>query len=126
MRALLLVGGLATGLSAMAQGRTLYLENCSACHGRQAAGDGPLGTVLRIPIPDLRRTARLAGGTFPADYVYQVIDGREMFPSHGDRYMPVWGSEFWLEAGADAQAEEVVAARIQALVDYLETIQLGE
>jgi len=125
-RATLVAVGLLLGSSAMAQGRVNYLENCSACHGRFAAGDGPLTGVLLVPVPDLRRLSAMSGGIFPADYVYQVIDGREQFLSHGDRFMPVWGSEFWLQEGADEQAEAAVGRRIQSLVDYLASIQLTE
>lgn len=126
MRAMLLVVGLLLGSSTMGQGRVDYLENCSACHGRFAAGDGPLTGVLLVPVPDLRRMSTLSGGSFPADYVYQVIDGRKQFLSHGDRFMPVWGSEFWLQEGADDEAEAAVRQRIQDLVDFLASIQLAE
>lgn len=68
----------------------------------------------------------MSGGSFPADYVYQVIDGRKQFLSHGDRFMPVWGSEFWLQEGADEAAEVAVRRRIQDLVAYLASIQLTE
>ncbi len=125
-RAAMLAFGLLVGTSVMAQGRVDYLENCSACHGRFAAGDGPLTGVLLVPVPDLRRLSTLSGGSFPADYVYQVIDGRKQFLSHGDRFMPVWGSEFWLQAGADEQAEAAVRKRILNLLDYLVSIQLTE
>lgn len=125
-RAVLVAVGLLLGSSAMAQGRVDYLENCSACHGRFAAGDGPLTGVLLVPVPDLRRLSILSGGSFPADYVYQVIDGRQQFLSHGDRFMPVWGSEFWLQEGADEQAEVAVRQRIQELVEFLASIQLPE
>jgi mono/diheme cytochrome c family protein len=126
MRTALVAVGLLLGTSVMAQGRVDYLENCSACHGRFAAGDGPLTGVLLVPVPDLRRISAMSNGIFPADYVYQVIDGREMFLSHGDRFMPVWGSEFWLQEGADEQAEAAVRQRILNLLDFLASIQLTE
>ena len=125
-RAALVAVGLLLGTSVMAQGRVDYLENCSACHGRFAAGDGPLTGVLLVPVPDLRRISAMSDGIFPADYVYQVIDGREQFLSHGDRFMPVWGSEFWLQEGGDEQAEAAVRQRILDLVDFLASIQLTE
>jgi mono/diheme cytochrome c family protein len=126
MRTALVAVGLLLGTSVMAQGRVDYLENCSACHGRFAAGDGPLTGVLLVPVPDLRRISAMSNGIFPADYVYQVIDGSEMFLSHGDRFMPVWGSEFWLQEGADEQAEAAVRQRILNLLDFLASIQLTE
>ena len=123
-RAALVAVGLLAGSSVMAQGRVDYLENCSACHGRFAAGDGPLTGVLLVPVPDLRRLSAMSGGVFPADYAYKVIDGREQFLSHGDRFMPVWGSEFWLQEGGDEQAETAVRQRILGLVEFLASIQL--
>jgi hypothetical protein len=37
--------------------------------------------------------------------------------------MPVWGVEFWLEAGADSQAEFATRAIVERLVGYLKTLQ---
>jgi hypothetical protein len=125
-RPLLVLGGLLLSATVMAQGRVIYLENCAACHGLYAAGDGPVAAVLVVPVPDLRRLSVHSAGTYPDQWVRRVIDGREQILSHGDRYMPVWGSEFWLREGGDEQAEQAVLARIQDLVDYLATIQLTD
>jgi hypothetical protein len=38
--------------------------------------------------------------------------------------MPVWGYEFWVEEGADPQAEENVEIIISNLIEYLESIQV--
>lgn len=118
--------GLVLSSAAMAQGRLLYLENCVACHGLYGGGDGPVAGVLKVGVPDLRYLSALAGGTYPDERVRRVIDGQEQILSHGDRYMPVWGSEFWLQEGADEQAEQAVGRRIQDLVDYLASIQLTD
>ena len=120
------LAGLVLSSVAMAQGRLLYLENCVACHGLYGGGDGPVGGVLKVGVPDLRYLSALAGGTYPDERVRRVIDGQEQILSHGDRYMPVWGSEFWLQEGADEQAEQAVGRRIQDLVDYLSSIQLTD
>lgn len=125
-RSLLVLGGLLLSAAAMAQGRVLYLENCAACHGFYGGGDGPVAPVLVVGVPDLRRLSVRSEGTYPDQWVRRVIDGREQIPSHGDRYMPVWGSEFWLREGGDEQAEQEVRRRIQDLVDYLATIQLTD
>lgn len=112
--------------SAMADGRVAYLQNCAACHGRFAGGDGPATAALAIPVPDLRRLASAYGGEFPGERVAQVIDGREVLAAHGDRSMPIWGTEFWLQEGCDNGAEEKVKLRVQELVDYLASIQVNE
>lgn len=112
--------------SVMADGRVAYLQNCAACHGRFAGGDGPATAALAIPVPDLRRLSSRHAGEFPAERVAQVIDGRETFAAHGDRTMPVWGTEFWLQEGCDNGAEQKAALRVRELVDYLASIQLPD
>ena len=124
----LLVGVLTLGPVAAQEmsysGMALYVENCSACHGVYGGGDGPVAGILAVSVPDLRLIAERAGGTFPRDRVYYTVDGRELgTPAHGDRRMPIWGKAFWLEEGADDQAETRVTARIEALVEFLVSIQ---
>jgi mono/diheme cytochrome c family protein len=124
--ALLVLAGLLLSSTAMAQGRLLYLENCVACHGLYGGGDGPVAGVLKVGVPDLRYLSALSGGSYPDERVRRVIDGQDQILSHGDRFMPVWGSEFWLQEGADEEAEEAVRRRIQDLVDYLASIQMTD
>ncbi len=105
------------------RGRRLYAENCAACHGPDARGDGLVARVLTTPVPDLTALAANNDGTFPRERVYRVIDGRKQLTAHGSRLMPVWGSEFWLDEGADERAEVMASERIHALIGYLQTIQ---
>lgn len=107
-------------------GRQLYASNCASCHGVYGGGDGPVAAVLKIPTSDLRYLAAANEGTFPEELVYKIIDGRELRVAHGKRQMPVWGEEFLAMEGFDPAAERRVRAKIQALVDHLESIQLGE
>jgi hypothetical protein len=107
-------------------GDHLYVANCSSCHGIFGEGDGPVSTVLSITMQDLRYLAARNGGAFPRELTAKIIDGRELRVAHGRREMPVWGEEFLLMEGFDAAAEERVSAKISALVDHLETIQLSE
>jgi len=37
--------------------------------------------------------------------------------------MPVWGYEFWVEEGADKEAEKRVEIIIANLIDYITAIQ---
>jgi hypothetical protein len=37
--------------------------------------------------------------------------------------MPVWGYEFWVEQGADSEAEFDTAEMVNRLVNYLASIQ---
>lgn len=111
-------------------GRAEYVENCAACHGMDARGDGPYAAFIMTAPPDLSRLAAENGGQFPFERVYRVIDGRADVPLHGSREMPVWGDEFNEDAkgrfqellGKDA-VENYITRRILALIRYLESIQ---
>jgi len=107
-------------------GSDLYVANCSSCHGAFGAGDGPAAGVFNITMQDLRYLAARNGGTFPHELVVKIVDGRELGVAHGRQQMPVWGEEFLLMEGFDTAAENRVSAKIDALVDHLETIQLSE
>lgn len=37
--------------------------------------------------------------------------------------MPVWGYEFWVEEGADVEAEAAVRTIVDQLIAYLRSIQ---
>lgn len=106
-------------------GQRLFIGYCASCHGSDAKGDGVVAAVLEIPVPDLTRLSVGNGGAFPADQVYETIDGRAEVIAHGPRDMPVWGLEFSWEEGEDEMAEQNVRRRIEALVKYLRSIQVG-
>ena len=63
--AALLLAGLALPGAALAgdaaNGKTLYLQNCSSCHGDTGAGDGPTGAALPVKPRDF------GTGTFKFD-----------------------------------------------------------
>ena len=104
-----------------ALGGYLFKTYCATCHGTSARGDGPLADSMRRRPANLTEISKRNKGTFPKDLVYQIIDGRQKVPGHGGPDMPVWGDAFLRTAeGAD---EASVKNRIQALVDYLETLQ---
>ncbi len=117
--------GLAFGQESPAySGARLFMTYCASCHGTDARGDGVVAAVLAFPVPDLTVLASENDGKFPADWVYETIDGRAEVVAHGPRDMPVWGLEFWWEEGEDDRAEDRVRDRIQALVGYLKSIQV--
>jgi mono/diheme cytochrome c family protein len=100
---------------------------CSNCHGDGGRGDGPLALDLTVPPPDLTKLSVRNGGVFPRERLRAIIDGREALKNHGDREMPVWGVWFKMEAeeglgGAEGD-EGTVQRRINALIDFLETLQ---
>ncbi len=104
-------------------GEQLYRRFCAACHGLEAAGDGPVADSFKIEVPDLRFIARRNQGEFPGGRIEEVIDGRAVIPAHGSRVMPVWGYEFWTQAGSDSQAEYQTRSTLKRLVAYLRSIQ---
>ena len=61
-------------------------------------------------------------GVFPSDQVFRIIDGRTKVPGHGGVDMPVWGDVF--KRATDGGDPAAVKARIEALVAFLETIQV--
>lgn len=102
-------------------GSDLFRVYCAACHGTSAHGDGPLAANMKRPPPDLTRFAAGNAGVFPAEMVKRIIDGRQPVTNHGGPDMPVWGDAF--KASYMGASEESVQARINALVEFIETIQ---
>ena len=104
-------------------GEELFQRFCASCHGETGRGDGPVARGLAVAVPDLTGIARRYG-EFPAARVRETIDGRGIVDAHGVRSMPVWGYEFWLEEGADSEAEREMHELIDRLVEYLKTLQV--
>ncbi len=104
-------------------GEQLYQRFCASCHGADAMGDGPVAGILAVEVPDLTRLYRRHGDRFPADRVREIIDGRAVVIAHGTRMMPVWGHEFWVESGADRDAEMETRRMLERLVDFLRRLQ---
>jgi mono/diheme cytochrome c family protein len=104
-----------------AVGAMTFRTYCASCHGTSARGDGPLAQNMRRQPSNLTEIAKRNKGVYPRDLIYRVIDGRQKVVGHGGPDMPVWGDAFMRTSDAPDAAS--VARRIQALVDYLETIQ---
>jgi mono/diheme cytochrome c family protein len=102
-------------------GGALFKTYCAVCHGKTAKGDGPLADDLRVRPPDLTLLAKRNKGTFDADQVHRIIDGREPIKGHGGPDMPVWGDAF--KRSREGFSEKAVKARIDAIVDHLESVQ---
>jgi hypothetical protein len=99
---------------------------CMPCHGIEGRGDGSLANSLKRRPADLTQIAKSNGGIFPSKKVAEIIDGRASVAAHGVRDMPVWGDRYRVvtEVGEGAaEVEQRARAQINALVDYLETIQ---
>jgi len=106
-------------------GQYEYMNNCAACHGEAATGDGPLVTFFKEPVPDLTRLSRDNDGDFPFHETLMIVDGRAGLRGHGD-VMPVWGDTFQRAEMAQAGDDEsylVSQGRLLSLVEYLVTVQ---
>jgi mono/diheme cytochrome c family protein len=105
---------------AIPSGSSLFTTYCAVCHGTDAKGSGPLASSLRRRPADLTMIARNSKADFDRQMVRRIIDGRDPVKGHGGGDMPVWGDAF--ERSADA-GPEAVNDRLNALVDYLATLQ---
>src|SRR5207244_10237396 len=75
---------------------------------------------LRKAPPDLTSLAKWHGGTFPEEYVTNVLRFGFRFSAHGSSEMPVWGPIFQYE---EHYNEAAVRQRIKNLFEYLKSIQ---
>lgn len=103
-------------------GAEIFRTYCATCHGTAARGDGPLASSMTKKPANLTEIAKRNGGEFPSDMVFRTIDGKNPVRGHGGPDMPVWGDAF--AKSREAGDQDRVKTVIQALVDYLESIQL--
>ena len=98
-------------------GRQMFTNYCSPCHGINGRGDGPLAASLREPPSDLTRIARDHRGRFPE---LGVASELEFGGGNQSSQMPVWGPIFKY---LDKNNKQAVLRRIKNLTDYLASIQ---
>lgn len=107
-------------------GAGIYMENCAACHGRDATGRGPMAPVLLVQPSDLTTLTARHGGSFPVTRVVMRIDGRDPLVSHGSD-MPVFGEFFEgvQDVGLKAESGQpmLVSRPVADLVAFLRDIQ---
>ncbi len=104
-------------------GAQLFRQYCASCHGKGGEGDGPVAPFFKLLPPDLTLIAKRSGGTYPAERVRRIVDGRAYLTSHGTREMPVWGLVFPMAADGPEAGTQVAETSIALLVEYLRTIQ---
>lgn len=116
--------GLAACVEKPMDGRSAYLENCAACHGADAMGNGPASRGLSVTPPDLTGLAASNGGVFPRDAVMSTIDGLDR-GTHFSAAMPEFGAG---DLGETVVVESdglgtPVPMTLLLLTDYLDSIQ---
>jgi mono/diheme cytochrome c family protein len=99
-------------------GQDIFKWYCAACHGKNAKGNGPAASELKVPPPDLTTLAKRNKGKFPADYVTRILMNGAKAPAHGTADMPTWGPLF-----AELNAKGRVTVEIDNVVRYLESLQ---
>jgi len=104
-------------------GHNLYEKHCMLCHGLRGHGDGEFAAELRKRPADLTLIAQRRGGVFPEEQIREMIDGRRHVRGHGVENMPIWGEVFGRKGAADQQYEAAIRDKIDALLDYLKSIQ---
>ncbi len=104
-------------------GEETFYRFCASCHGEDGTGNGPVAKVLPIMVPNLTTLQQRQGSEYRENTLRRIIDGRSIVIYHGTRYMPVWGYEFWVEEGADDEAEARVEIIVGNLIDYIDSIQ---
>lgn len=109
-------------------GESEYRLHCAACHGLTGRGDGPIGQILKTPAPNLALITERNGGKFPAQKIYDIIEGRSVVAAHGTRDMPLWGDRYRNEPQPQTPDQATLAndqaqQRILSLVYYLATLQ---
>ena len=70
--------------------------------------------------------AKSHNGEFPAKKLTEIIDGRAIVGTHGQRDMPVWGDRYRVRTEANEPNSAIdrrARAQISALVEYLRRIQ---
>ncbi len=115
----------ATNLRADTTGKQDFEQNCASCHGKDGKGHGEaLYFIPGVKPPDLTKLSGNNGGVFPAERVYQSIDGRAGIPAHSRIDMPFWGTTLQQEGKEfTPESEAKVKARISNMVSYIKSIQ---
>jgi mono/diheme cytochrome c family protein len=106
------------------RGHNLYEQFCMDCHGMKGIGDGVLAEDLKVAPADLTTIAARRKGVFPDVEIREIIDGRRRVRAHGPLNMPLWGKQFGISTASPGGPHEAETRdKINALVDYLKTIQ---
>lgn len=108
----------------VANGARTFQKLCARCHGTNASGSGP-GIDKSAPrAPDLRAIAARRDGRFDRDEIAAWIEGDALPASHAPRQMPVWGEKLSKKFERYAEGDELVGAKLDPVLVYLESIQL--
>ena len=120
-----LLGCVQAEMPEIAEGRTLFLDNCAVCHGSFGAGDGPMAPALDPAPAKLTTIAARNGGAFPKARVLSVIDGYTRMQRAGPD-MPEFGLLLQGDTVPVDTGDGIMTPTprpLAALLTYLESIQ---
>jgi len=106
----------------VAAGRASYRAYCAGCHGLEAKGNGPAAPAMKIPPADLTTISQRHGGTFPEEWVFDKIDGRNLADTSGTLQMLHFG-DVWRGTTPTPERRREVRQMIDEIVAYLESVQ---
>jgi mono/diheme cytochrome c family protein len=104
-------------------GYQAYRENCGACHGVFADGNGPVAQFLDPKPANLTKLYKRFGSPLAKAQLLSVIDGRDMVRAHGTSEMPIWGRHLYQSIPPAPGKEALKRGTLQIIIDYLQTIQ---
>ena len=116
-------GGTAGTRSDISRGETIYVKECSQCHGATGEGAGPASLGLGVAAPDLAGLSRRNDGYFPREFVRRFVLG-SLEKDDPDAAMPEFGRVGLQHVYPnDGPGAEALQTDIAALLDYLGSIQ---
>ena len=107
-------------MTSAASGSDMFNSYCASCHGKDAKGDGPAASSLKVTPANLTELAKKNNGKFPTDHVANILRSG-VAGAHGSPDMPVWGPLFSQVSSHD---DAMVQMRISNLIHYLESLQV--
>lgn len=100
-------------------GQEMFLAYCAACHGKDAKGNGPAASALKVAPADLTGLTRKYG-KYPAMKVTTILTGQANLAAHRNTEMPVGGPIFSrMSQGHESEVQQ----RIANLNHYLESLR---
>ncbi len=106
------------------RGYVVYTKECAQCHGPAGEGGGPASLGLGGPAPEINTFKQRNDGYFPREFVRRFVMGL-LETEDPNAAMPDFAAQglrhVYPNGGADG---EVLEADFEALLDYLEAIQI--
>jgi len=110
--------------NASKRGHVIFMKECAQCHGAAGEGGGPASLGLGGPAPAINTFRQRNDGYFPREFVRRFVMGL-LETEDPNAAMPDFATQglrhVYPEGGADG---EVLEADFEALLDYLEAIQI--